>query len=225
MLVKELESNFQRIKVANAVAIGGMIGAGKSTLSRALGERLNADIVYELNEDDELQNILLKKLYEGDKTSAIAFQVYFFCNRFDNYKHGIKNHKISVFDRTIFEDRLFAHQNMTSDPIMFGFYDSMWHDKTKELIYSVGVPKLYVILDFSWEDFKNRLFERGRKSEIDNFDQNEPYFKSVHRMYTEYLLKVCQVYGINYILLDAMIPTAKQVEMIMEKLIKDKISF
>lgn len=44
-------------------------------------------------------------------------------------------------------------------------------------------------------------------------------------MYTEYLLKVCQVYGINYILLDAMIPTAKQVEMIMEKLTKDKISF
>ena len=217
-MTEKLKSNFQRIKVGNAIAIGGMIGAGKSTLSRALGQKLEASVVYELNENDELQNLLLKKLYEGDKTSAIAFQVYFFCSRFDNYCNGVNNNRISVFDRTIFEDRLFAHQNMTSDPIMFGFYDSMWHDKTKELIYSVGVPKLYIILDIKWEDFKKRLFERGRKSETDNFDQNEPYFRSVHRIYTEYLVNVCQVYGINHIVLDATIPTDTQVEMIMAKI-------
>ena len=217
-MTEKLKSNFQRIKVGNAIAIGGMIGAGKSTLSRALGQKLEASVVYELNENDELQNLLLKKLYEGDKTSAIAFQVYFFCSRFDNYCNGVNNNRISVFDRTIFEDRLFAHQNMTSDPIMFGFYDSMWHDKTKELIYSVGVPKLYIILDIKWEDFKKRLFERGRKSETDNFDQNEPYFRSVHRIYTEYLVNVCQVYGINHIVLDATIPTDTQVDMIMAKI-------
>ena len=217
-MTEKLKSNFQRIKVGNAIAIGGMIGAGKSTLSRALGQKLEASVVYELNENDELQNLLLKKLYEGDKTSAIAFQVYFFCSRFDNYCNGVNNNRISVFDRTIFEDRLFAHQNMTSDPIMFGFYDSMWHDKTKELIYSVGVPKLYIILDIKWEDFKKRLVERGRKSETDNFDQNEPYFRSVHRIYTEYLVNVCQVYGINHIVLDATIPTDTQVEMIMAKI-------
>ena len=141
MMSKKLKpANFQRIKVANAIAIGGMIGAGKSTLTRELGKKLNADVIFELNENDELQNLLLKRLYEGDETSAIAFQVYFFCSRFDNYRKGVLNHNLSVFDRTIFEDRLFAHQNMTTDPIMFGFYDSMWHEKTKELIYSVGVP-------------------------------------------------------------------------------------
>ena len=43
---------------------------------------------------------------------------------------------------------------MTSGPVMFGFYDSMWHDKVKELIYSVGVPKLYIILDIKWDEFK-----------------------------------------------------------------------
>lgn len=222
-MTKKLESNFQKIRVGNAFAIGGMIGAGKSTLSRALGNRLGAAVVYELKEDDELQNLLLKKLYEGDKTSAIAFQVYFFCSRFDNYKHGIRNNQISVFDRTIFEDRLFAHQNMTADPIMFGFYDSMWHDKTKELIYSVGVPKLYIILDIKWAAFKKRLFERGRAAEIDNFDQNEPYFRSVHRVYTEYLVNVCQVYGINYIVLDATLPTEEQVDLIMQKIQTDQL--
>ena len=224
-MTEKLKSNFQRIKVGNAIAIGGMIGAGKSTLSRALGQKLEASVVYELNENDELQNLLLKKLYEGDKTSAIAFQVYFFCSRFDNYCNGVNNNRISVFDRTIFEDRLFAHQNMTSDPIMFGFYDSMWHDKTKELIYSVGVPKLYIILDIKWEDFKKRLFERGRKSETDNFDQNEAYFRAIHDGYTDYLVKICKIYQINYIILDATIPTDTQVEMIMAKIKQENISF
>ena len=60
---KKLVSNFQKIKVSNAFAIGGMIGAGKSTLSRALGNALDAAVVYELKEDDHLQDLLLKKMY------------------------------------------------------------------------------------------------------------------------------------------------------------------
>ena len=221
---KKLEpANFQRIRVANSIAIGGMIGAGKSTLTRALGETLNADVIYELNENDDLQNILLKRLYEGDETAAIAFQVYFFCSRFDNYRNGVQNSNLSIFDRTIFEDRLFAHQNMTADPIMFGFYDSMWHEKTKELIYSVGVPKLYIILDLKWEEFKDRIFRRERKSEIENFSSNEAYFKSLHSVYVHYLEKTCQVYGINYMILDSQLPTEQQVKKIIKKIKDEKL--
>lgn len=216
-------ANFQRVKVANAIAIGGMIGAGKSTLTRALGKRLNADVIFELNENDELQNLLLKRLYEGDETSAIAFQVYFFCSRFDNYRKGVKDNNLSIFDRTIFEDRLFAHQNMTADPIMFAFYDSMWHEKTKELIYSVGVPKLYIILDLTWEEFKERIFKRGRESEISNFEINEPYFKSLQKIYLHYLEKTCQIYGINYLIINSNIPTEQQVEMIVDKIKKENL--
>lgn len=216
-----LKNKFQKIKISNSYAIGGMIGAGKSTLSRALAQEIDADVVFELNEDDKLQNLLLEKLYEGDKTSAIAFQVYFFCSRFDNYKDGIFNNNLTVFDRTIFEDRLFAHQNMTSDPVMFGFYDSMWHDKVKELIYSVGVPKLYIILDLKWEEFKDRIFRRGRKSEVDNFSKNESYFKSIHSVYLRYLVDVCQVYGINHIIIDASLTTDQQIHLIKNRIKKD----
>ena len=216
-----LKNEFKKIKISNSYAVGGMIGAGKSTLTRALAKAINADIVFELNEKDELQNILLKKLYEGDKNSAIAFQVYFFCSRFENYRNGIKNNNLTIFDRTIFEDRLFAHQNMTSDPVMFGFYDSMWHDKVKELIYSVGVPKLYIILDIKWDEFKKRIFERGRKSEVDNFAKNEAYFKSIWNIYLNYLVDVCQVYGINYMIIDASIDVEDKVKLIKARIEKD----
>ena len=209
--------NYQPIKVTNAFAIGGMIGAGKSTLSRALGNALDAAVVYELKEDDHLQDLLLKKMYEGDKVSAITFQVYFFCNRFENYKLKSSANKLHVFDRTIFEDRLFAYQNMIDNPVVFKFYEGIWQEKAKQLIYSVGVPKLYIILDIKWDDFKKRLFERGRKSETDNFDENEMYFKAIHDGYTDYLVKICQTYDINYIIIDANIPTDKQVEIIIDK--------
>ena len=76
------------------------------------------------------------------------------------------------------------------------------HDKTKELIYSIGVPKLYIILDLKWDEFKERIFKRGRDSEIDNFSVNEPYFRSLHNVYVDYLVKTCQIYGINYLILD-----------------------
>lgn len=212
------KAHFKKVKVSNSYAIGGMIGAGKSTLARAIGETIDADIVFELNENDELQNLLLKKLYEGDKTSAIAFQIYFFCSRFDNYKKGITDNNTTVFDRTIFEDRLFAHQIMAEDPITFGFYDSMWHDKTKELIYSIGVPKLYVILDLKWEDFKDRILRRGRQSEVNNFSKNKLYFQSIHKVYKDYLVKTCEIYGIDHLIIDASIPTEEQTKMVLKKI-------
>ena len=106
---------------------------------------------------------------------------------------------------------------------MFGFYDSMWHEKTKELIYSVGVPKLYIILDLKWEVFKERIFKRGRKSEIDNFSKNENYFKSLLSVYVHYLKKTCQIYGINYIIINSEMPTEKQIEQIMQKIEQDKL--
>ena len=225
MVKEKQKDNFQTTKIANSLAIGGMIGAGKSTLSRALGDYLNIPVVYELKENDSLQDLLIQKMYEGNTVGAITFQVYFFWNRFENYKLQSKSEKPSVFDRTIFEDRLFAYQNMIKDPVVFKFYEGIWNEKAKEMIYSVGVPKLYIILDIKWEDFKKRLFERGRKSETDNFDQNEAYFRAIHDGYTDYLVKICKIYQINYMILDATIPTDKQVEMIMAKIKQENISF
>ena len=49
-----LKNQFQKIRVSNNYTIGVMIGAGKSTLSRALAKEIDADIVFELNEKDEL---------------------------------------------------------------------------------------------------------------------------------------------------------------------------
>ncbi len=214
--MKKIE--FKRIKVANIIAIGGMIAAGKTTLTEALSEELKCDVLYELDDNDEIQKALLKGLYEKQDIAPSVFQLYFFLRRFENYKKAAQSDKYVIVDRTVFEDRLFAHQNMSADPITFTFYDNMWRDKINELVYSIGLPKLYIIIDIDWPTFKERLFMRDRKVETDNFEQNEQYFKTLQTIYVDFLSQTCQTFGIDYLILNAKMTTEEKLAAINKKL-------
>jgi deoxyadenosine/deoxycytidine kinase len=101
-----------------------MIASGKTTLMHNLAKRLNCELIDEIDPNDEIQNVLLKALYEKKNEVAPAvFQLYFFLTRFENYKRATKDDSLFLVDRTVFEDRLFAHRNMAKDPVTFGFYD------------------------------------------------------------------------------------------------------
>lgn len=212
------KTEFKQIKVSNIIAVGGMIAAGKTTLVEALSKELSCDILYELDDNDEIQNALLKGLYEKQDIAPSVFQLYFFLRRFENYKKASKKNELVIVDRTVFEDRLFAHQNMSADPITFTFYDNMWRDKINELVYSIGLPKLYIIIDIDWKTFMERLFKRDRKVEVDNFKQNEDYFKNLNNMYVDFLSQTCQTFGIDYIILDAKFDNVTKIKLINEKL-------
>ncbi len=212
------ELKFKKIKVANIIAVGGMIAAGKTTLVNELSKELKCDVLYELDDNDEIQKALLKGLYEKQDIAPSVFQLYFFLRRFENYKKAAANNNYVIVDRTVFEDRLFAHQNMSADPITFTFYDNMWRDKINELVYSIGLPKLYVIIKVDWDTFKERLFKRDRKVETDNFEQNEQYFKTLNNNYIDFLTQTCITFGIDHIVIDAKILTKEKIKIINEKL-------
>ncbi len=91
-------------KFANVIVVGGPIAAGKSSLVGALP----FIPVQELDPNDELQKLLLAKLYEGDEIAAQVFQLDMMLSRFDKYKKVANLKEIHVFDRMIFEDKLFA---------------------------------------------------------------------------------------------------------------------
>ena len=209
---------FKKIKLSNIIAIGGMIAAGKTTLVNDLAKELSCNVLLELDDNDNIQKSLLKGLYEKQNIAASVFQLYFFLKRFSNYNEVANKNLLTIVDRTIFEDRLFAHQNMANDPIVFSFYDNMWKEKINELIYSVGVPKLYIIIDISWDLFVERLFKRDRKVETDNFKENEMYFKSLISNYVDFLEKTCKAYGINYLKLDANLTNDEKIKLIKNEL-------
>lgn len=212
--------NFQKIKVSNSIVVGGMIAFGKSTLVDELSKYLeNVNVVRELDEQDTLTTTLLEKMYGRENTIIYGsvFQLYFVLQRFEKFRANCNLENLTIFDRSIFEDWLFAHENIIR-PSVFRYYESLWKDISNELIYEHGVPKLYVILTGDWELFKSRLFERNRKSEIDNFDKNKLYFKKLLAIYEEYMVNVCKDFGIEYLLVDANKPLDEKVKLVLSKL-------
>lgn len=210
------------LKLANNIVVGGMIALGKTTLSKHLNEIIKpSKVVFELHEDDKLMSYLLEKMYErnNDKLYGSLFQHYFILNRFENYKKNANNESLTIFDRSIFEDWLFAKENI-NNPSVFNFYNNLWEGICNEINYIIGIPKLYVILDANWDTFQERLFKRNRKVETDNFEKNKDYFKHLHLIYKQFLVDVCCKYGIDYIVVDANLSTEEQGKIILNELKK-----
>ena len=86
------------------IGIAGVIGAGKSTLARALGEHLNLPVYYEPVDDNEY----LADFYRDTRTYAFATQIYLLNRRFQQHQEIIWRGGGGVQDRTIYEDAVFA---------------------------------------------------------------------------------------------------------------------
>lgn len=217
---------YKKQKEANAIAVGGMISAGKSTIVENLVKKYGFEPVYELSNDpNDLMNILLDKMYQREQIAESVCQLQFLLNRFTRYKNCILNSKnpaIKVFDRTIFEDRMFAFHNMLSQPTVYEYYEKLWKEQVNQLVYEIGTPKLYIILKLDWDKFLERLYKRNRSVEIKNFKKNETYFRLLNSGYIEYLTSVCATYRIPYVIIDVADKTVEQELAIIDKELKKR---
>lgn len=220
MVKNENKIPFQKTRISNSIVIGGMIAFGKSTLAQQLLKHYkNAVFIPELDPQDDLWPLLLKKMYQRDNDNLYAslFQLYFMIKRFDRYKDAIRKHEFTIFDRSVFEDWLFAKENL-NNPFLFNYYEGTFLGICNQTIYHYGIPKLYVILDGDWELFKERLFKRNRQVEIENFQKNEIYFHRLLNQYTSFLVDTCKNFGIEYIVVDAKLPAETKIKMVVDKL-------
>lgn len=218
-----LVKTFKKQKEANCIAVGGMISAGKSTIVEAIVKKYHFEPVYELSNDpNDLMYILLDRMYQREIIAESVCQLQFLLNRHHRYKNGLKNNpKVTkVYDRTIFEDRLFAFFNMLDQPTVYEYYEKLWRDQVAELIYNVGTPKMYFILSISWKKFLERLYKRNRSIEIKNFKKNEQYFKMLNKGYVEYLTSVCSAYRIPYTVIDVTNREANETMKVIDKVLK-----
>lgn len=194
-------------------AVGGMIASGKSTLVNTLAEKLNLQKMDEYDKNDEVFNTLLKWLYEGKKDVEMLLQVYFL------HKHWKTQQNIQgdvIVDRHIIEHWLFAQINLGKNPEVLNMYNGLFH----QYMNSIEHPDLYIILDMDWDTFKERVMKRGRPQEIENFGQNEDYFKFLMDDYVRKLVAQCEIYDIRYIVLDTSGRTQEEVAKASEEIIK-----
>lgn len=218
-----LMKDFKKQKEANCIAVGGMISAGKSTIVEAIVKKYKFEPIYELSSDpNDLMYILLDRMYQREVIAESVCQLQFLLNRFERYKLGLDhNPKVTkVYDRTIFEDRLFAFHNMLDQPTVYEYYEKLWRDQINQLIYEIGTPKMYFILSITWDKFLERLYKRNRAVEIKNFKKNEQYFKLLNKGYIEYLTSVCAAYRIPYVVIDVSDKEVPDTMKIIDKVLK-----
>ena len=173
------------MKQANSIIIGGPVAVGKSTLVK----NLKLPSVQELDKNDKLQSALLQGMMEGDGISAYLFQFDMLINRNRLYKKRMETGILHVFDRSIFEDKLFAFNRFGDEQAIWDYYLKIWREEVKDML-SFGVPKLYIVLICSWETFKDRVYKRSRESEINNFEKNREIFKYQIQNYQKFMQEI-----------------------------------
>ena len=88
------------------LVLAGTIGAGKSSLAKALGEHFGTEVFYESVDD----NPVLDLYYKDPQKYAFLLQIYFLNKRFRSIKKAYTDDN-NVLDRSIFEDALFLNLN------------------------------------------------------------------------------------------------------------------
>ena len=95
------------------IVVGGMIGLGKSSVSKVLGEHFNSEVFYESVDDNPLLPLFYSESEEEIQKKRYPFllQLYFLNTRFKSIKEALYADN-NVLDRSSYEDLDFAKKNM-----------------------------------------------------------------------------------------------------------------
>lgn len=136
------------------VVVEGPIGAGKTSLTRKLAERLDADILLE-NAGD---NPFLPRFYQEPKRYALPTQLHFLFDRTRQLRdlaQGDLFRAGTVSDFLVDKDMLFARLNLDDDE--FELYQKVYAD----LAPQAPTPDLVIYLQAPIEALHERVKRRG----------------------------------------------------------------
>lgn len=153
------------------ITVGGMIGAGKTSLAELLAEHLGSKVFKESVED----NPFLDKFYSATEKEKEKYrypfllQLFFLNTRFKSIKEALVD-KNNVLDRSIYEDWYFAKVNKDLGSISeteFSLYENLLNNMMEELKeLPKKSPDLMIYLHGSFETILERITGRGREYEL-----------------------------------------------------------
>lgn len=148
-----------RKEVYDMIVIEGVVGVGKSSLMRILGQE-----GYEEFEEPVVDNPVLDKFYHDRCRYSFPLQVFFLNKRFEHIKQA-KDVSKAVMDRSIYGDAIFARMlNLSGEMSDEEF--QIYSELLQNMLEHVHVPKLMVYLEISVDEAMNRIKKRGRDYEL-----------------------------------------------------------
>lgn len=156
----------------SVIVIGGMIGAGKTSVANLLGDHLESKVFYEDVDDNPLLELFYTANEEEEQEKRYPFllQLTFLSSRFRSIKEALTNRN-NVLDRSIYEDWYFCKVNNDLGRISdleFKIYEELLNNMMQELDeLPKKAPDLMVYLHGSFEEIIRRIGTRGRDFEQD----------------------------------------------------------
>ena len=136
------------------VVVEGPIGAGKTSLTYKLAERLDADTLLENAAD----NPFLPRFYQEPKRYALSTQLHFLFDRTRQLRDLVQGDLFragTVSDFLIDKDMLFARMNLDDDE--FELYQKVYAD----LAPQASTPDLVIYLQAPIDALQERVRRRG----------------------------------------------------------------
>ena len=181
------------------IGISGMVGSGKSTLTRALAARFG--LQHALESVDE-HNPWLEQFYAGGieamRDSALNLQLYFLATRFESMRRMRGAGGSWILDRTWYEDaEIFARGHFEQGlmtPVEWTLYRRLY----AELLHSPAArpPRLLIYLHGPLDVILERIATRGRAREK---DAAVDYWAALHARYAHWIeeFRHCQVLALD----------------------------
>ena len=172
------------------LVVGGMIGLGKSSVAKILGEHFQSDVFYESVDDNPLLPLFYSESEEEIQRKRYPFllQLYFLNTRFKSIKEALVNDN-NVLDRSIYEDLYFAKKNMELGRISqleMDIYENLLNNMMEELeSLPKKAPDIMIYLKGSFETVMNRIKLRGRDFEVD--DSLKEYYHFLWKDYDNWV--------------------------------------
>jgi deoxyadenosine/deoxycytidine kinase len=160
------------------ITIEGNIGAGKTTLSHLLSEKLNARLILEEFAD----NPFLAKFYENPSQYAFPVELFFMAERFKQQKDLVGQQdifqNITISDYLFTKCLLFAKVNLPEDE--FRLYQRIFEIIHQQLIK----PDILIYLHAPVKKLQENIKKRNRP-----FEQQIPddYLFNIQQTYTHYI--------------------------------------
>ncbi|MGB2964729.1 MAG: deoxynucleoside kinase [Anaerolineales bacterium] len=155
------------------ITIEGAIGVGKTTLSRLLASRFQADLLLEVFEE----NPFLADFYEDRDAYAFQTQIFFLLSRYHQQLEvpiALTSGNNLIADYTFEKDALFARLNLTGDEL------DTYFSVHNALAEKLPLPDLIVYLQAETTVLMQRIAQRDRPYER-NMDQE--YIENLNLAY------------------------------------------
>ena len=174
----------------SVIVIGGMIGAGKTSVAKLLGEELGSQVFFEEVDNNPLLELFYTADQEEEQKKRYPFllQLTFLSSRFRSIKSALVD-KNNVLDRSIYEDWYFTkinHELGRISGLEFKIYEELLNNMMEELEeLPKKAPDLMVYLHGSFEEIVRRIGTRGRDFEQD--DSLMAYYKQLWEGYDDWV--------------------------------------